>query len=494
MQHLFAQGVLVSLAAVSCQPYEPYTREEVFKGAFAKNFTRIFGEINPSTDWDFAVQQPARKEEVRTRTSTTVEEELDAITSENYFVVNAKLFNDIKNNIGTTEKTDRSFAFLVDEDTYFDIYPVYLTSTKTGLLQWVLQMYVGDTNLIVDTGTGNPGWPMGTNVKVRTKAGDPFSNFKEASICNEYGVKSKRIIRYAHHGEKQLMHFDLYITGSDTRYAAMGSQQSCLNYQMRIIDVPKPDIIGDNLETLFVACDAADMDVSYPLLWGNRYQSLVFMIVGRHLPEVLYVREDEQRQRWIDAYLSSKRYMIEDLGSASDFDFNDVVVDVEQSASTAIQIKQENRSGTSAKRTSISFGSSQVAAHATVRFLCGTRPFRLYVGNDSFGQVTDPTDQPQTRKQLLKQELNGEATLCKNPDHISGWEPNVQIPLSEWDPETNKVSIEVWPNGMNELTQGGWIAQFPSIGAVPFIMALPTSTPWSQEGVLFTAWQKYILQ
>lgn len=475
----------------SCQQYEPYTREQVFKGAYNRNFVRTFGAIDPTIDWDFSDQRPTEAANPKTRSSVT--EELDAITTNDYFYVDKSLFSSIKDQIQTTSKTDRSFAFQIEEGDCFDIYPVYLTSSYTGSLQWVFQMFVGNENKISFSDSNFPGWKMGENVGVRIKEGGSYMTFTDASKCQEYGLRSKRIIRFTNEGGKELMHFDLYLTSPNKNYAIKGSMQSCLNYQMRILDVPKPDNIGSNLETLFVACDAADMDVQYVLPLGRRYQSLVFMIVGPRIPKVLYVREDSLGKRWIDNCISGKRYMIEDLGSASDFDFNDVVVDVEKIEPTEVEITQNSITNAQAKLTKVSLGQSQPAeSHAIVRFLCGTRPFKLYVGDSDFGLVTDPTNQPQTKDQLLCKPLDYEPTYFQAPMEITGWNPDVRISVPDWDTDANKVSIEVWPNGMADVREGGWKADFPSTGDVPFMMALPTSTKWSSEGVLFTDWKQYL--
>lgn len=292
------------------------------------------------------------------------------------------------------------------------------------------------------------------------------------------------------------MHFALYISKYTTKnlFAIYKSLQSSLHYQMRILDVPKPACIGDNLKTLFVACDATDIDAPSPLPDGMRYQSLVFMIVGPSIPQVLYERIDNQGKRWVDHVTQGKRYMIEDLGSASDFDFNDIVVDVEEACPTPLVVTQKSKTSTNAKLTTAMLGETQAQeTHATIRYLCGTRPFRLSVGDYSFERVTDPTDRELTRKQLMGEATEEEASYYRGAEEIMGWEPNVQAFIPSWDPSSNRVSIEVWPNESTDVRQGGWRAQFPGMGEVPYIMALPTCTRWSEEGVLFSSWADYLL-
>lgn len=499
---MVAQGVLCVFMLASCQFYEPYSREQVFKGAYERNFVRTFGTIDPSTDWDFSDGiPPIRRDSSLTRTGGA-DYLADIVNADRYYEVNKQLFDAVISQIQTSTITDRSFAFLISENDCFDVFPVYLTSEITGQICWSLQMFVDNEEQIAHTyysGDDFLGWRMGVDVKVKTSPNGSYQSFSSSSTCRDYGVRSRSIVHYENSVDKKLMHFALMIPSYNAtigKYAIVNSMQSSLHYQMRILDVPKPAGIGDNLETLFVACEAADVDAPSSLSSGKRYQSLVFMIVGPHIPKVLYVRNDSEGKGWVDYVDSGKRYMIEDLGSSSDFDFNDIVVDVENATSTPINLQQEKRYNTQAKATTVNFGQTQASeTRATLRFLCGTRPFRLVVGGSSFGLVTDPTDQEQTQLQLKNLPLEREATYFRSPMQVEGWTPNTQLVIPDWDPSLNKVSIEVWPNGdvSGEHTEGGWKVQFPSAGEVPFMMALPTHTPWSAEGVRFTEWQKYVL-
>lgn len=481
----------------SCQQYEPFTLEEVFRGAYGRNFIHAYGDIDPSVDWDFTDETPLRRDSISTATRAGVDELAKIVDDKGYFTVDKNMTSVIISQLDN-QITDKSFAFLIGENDCFDVFPVYITPEYTGRVKWALQMYV-DNKGIIPVSQDSPGWGMEENVQAKYSANDIFQKFSKSRAYNGDGLRSKSIIRYENSGEKKLMHLSLVIANDNStdQLAYRGSMQSSLHYQMRILDAPKPSGIGNSLETLFVACEAVDVDansLSYNPL--KRYKSLVLMIVGPRIPKVLYVRNDEQGRGWVDESGSSKRYMIEDLGSSSDFDFNDIVVDVEDGGrSTPVLLEQIIKPGTSAKLTTVNFGEPQVsAAHATLRFLCGTRPFRLYVGDSSFGLVTDPTNQQQTCLQLLNQELEGEATYFGGSKGVVGWEPDTRIDVEGWTSTDNKVSVMVWPKGYvtDKNTTGGWTVQFPKVGEVPFMMALPTSTQWSAEGVRFTDWQRYV--
>ena len=486
-------GALCILLLTSCQPYEPYTREEVFKGAYARNFIRTFGAIDPDMSWDFTDGRLRGKRPVQTRAG---EDDLAALTDQDgWFYVDTDLYKQVTSRNKTTDITDKSFAFLIGENANFALFPVFLTSSYTGKINWSLQMLVDNQNVLSSSDTDYPGWKMGKNVEVRSKEGGSWGVFQTTSTCREFGLRAKPIIHYTNDGGKKLMHLALHISPDNLdieQYAIPESQQSSLHCQMRILDDPQLTGFENNLQTLFVACEAADIEGISPI--EKRYRSLVLMIVGPSIPQVIYLRKDNEGKEWIDYEGNAKRYMIEDLGSASDFDFNDVVVDVVQASSAQVLINQESHRGTNAKLTTAMLGETQAQeTHATIRYLCGTRPFRLSVGDYSFGRVTDPTDRELTRKQLMGEATEEEASYYRGAEEIMGWEPNVQAFIPSWDPTSNRVSIEVWPNESTDVRQGGWRAQFPGMGEVPYIMALPTCTRWSEEGVLFSSWADYLL-
>ncbi len=79
----------------------------------------------------------------------------------------------------------------------------------------------------------------------------------------------------------------------------------------------------------------------------NDLNDLVFLFVADELPTVA------------EANTVSKRYIIEDLGSIVDWDFNDVVVDL---------IQTQNPT------------TNEITQRAELKHLCGTTPFELYIG------------------------------------------------------------------------------------------------------------------
>lgn len=137
---------------------------------------------------------------------------------------------------------------------------------------------------------------------------------------------------------------------------------------------------------------------------------LVFLFASAKLPEVK------------DATTIKKRYIIEDLGSIVDWDFNDIVVDMEQ-------VKTNNGS---------------IQQKATLKHLCGTTPFELFVGETN------------NESNSVKLDFGGDGlnkVTMGGKDVIDGQvldqsvELNYEfyLPEAKWNPTTNNIWVKVYP-------------------------------------------------
>lgn len=483
---------------IACQLYEPFTEEEVFKGAYERNFVRQFGPINQSQDWDFS-NDPIPGHSVnnnQTRAGGWASQPFVPLV-DGYYVISPDLISKMSN-LGFTEQTDKSFALEMAANDSIEIFPLYQTSTNSSYLEWYLQIFVDDQN-ITSTEISPNGWKMSTGMQHKRSNTGRYENLA-LQDCSSFGMRVKPIIRYANlTGHSSLLYFNLYINGysipieTHKKLAPKGTQQSSLNRQMRIIDLLRPVNLDVRYDVMFVACEAANFDANNPYDKPMpRYQSLVFMIVGPRLPKVLQLQQGVDRP-YVNHTIASKRYMIEDLGSSSDFDFNDVVLDVEQFGQVPVLISQEPQpSCNNAIKTSISLGAcSEPQQTVSVRHLCGTRPFQFGVGDYESAVITDPTDEEQTLRQLSGLPVE-DVSYFGGSKPIEGWNPDQTIPITGWLPDANNITLKVWRSGQEQASEGGWRVQFPQVGAVPFIMALPASVSWSAEGVNFTGWQQFV--
>lgn len=181
---------------------------------------------------------------------------------------------------------------------------------------------------------------------------------------------------------------------------------------------------------------------------------VVFLIAAQNAPDI---REYKK-----------KRYMIEDLGSTYDFDFNDIVVDVTQKILTDVGTRTQT-----------------ITSTANLAHLCGTIPFQLQIGDTTLPKVDgnnaganegDPGYEP------AKDKDGG-----KYNDYINATVQN-------WNPETNNIKVTVWPNEAGVSTQdtdphtysnpngSGVTYTFPTDGCKnPYIIAVDQSVGWTRE-------------
>ena len=135
---------------------------------------------------------------------------------------------------------------------------------------------------------------------------------------------------------------------------------------------------------------------------------------------------------------ASKRYMIEDLGTTDDFDFNDLVIDVR------------------------AYGDKQ---WAIVRAMGGTLDFTVTIGNTSWSKSGSG---------------NNATTMYNTSGNIDyNAELAVIIDVTGWDPQTNNISVTV-KDKESGLPQ---VIPFPKKGEVPMIIAEHPARKWMNERV-----------
>ena len=137
-----------------------------------------------------------------------------------------------------------------------------------------------------------------------------------------------------------------------------------------------------------------------------------------------------------------KRYMIEDLGSKKDFDFNDIVVDVYQ----AIDGSQK----------------------AIIRAMGGTIDFTLKIGDTEWTKSVQGAAAGYQVETMYNTE---------NPQ----WDDNLaEFTVTGWKPGDNNITVSV-----NSVANEGVIISFPfsRTGEVPMIIAVDTCVDWQLEKV-----------
>lgn len=132
----------------------------------------------------------------------------------------------------------------------------------------------------------------------------------------------------------------------------------------------------------------------------------------------------------------AKRYFIEDLGSKDDFDFNDIVVDVEQDNAG----KQK----------------------AIIRAMGGTLDFTLTIGD----------------KKWTKSENGFNVGTMYNTQNSDLSKKLAEFDVTGWNPSSNNIYAEVKSNVNSNVIL---TIPFPKTGEAPMIIAVNTYVDWQDE-------------
>lgn len=224
----------------------------------------------------------------------------------------------------------------------------------------------------------------------------------------------------------------------------------------------------------------------------NDMNDLVFMFVSDNPPTST------------DASTVAKRYLVEDLGSIVDWDFNDIVVDMEQ---TTIPATPDDPSSESVTQT------------ATLKHLCGTTPFEVFVGELSNRENSVKLDFRGEGITILEKQ-DGSQTVSAIDGRVMDKEDELNLTFTlpnnspvKWNPDLNNIWVRVYqeveyPKGYVDPSYGGgagphsstthqgvidgvvtaWFdygafvdVAFPATGKVPRIIAVETDHMWTEE-------------
>lgn len=206
------------------------------------------------------------------------------------------------------------------------------------------------------------------------------------------------------------------------------------------------------------------------------YNDVVFLMLGKTIP--------------VPMKYIAKRYMVEDLGTTDDLDFNDVVVDIEQQAYLTID---RNASG---KLVYVEDTSRTPLTKATVRAMGGTLDFEFGFTKEEGGKKVFKS---MFRKGNLL-DLNYAVMYNTAENNIDESEIYFEGPTTLWEPANNNVAFKVYKDvddvsgtlnlGTNDRNivydndnerVSSYTLTFPSPGDTPYIMAFPLTKKWKYE-------------
>jgi hypothetical protein len=151
--------------------------------------------------------------------------------------------------------------------------------------------------------------------------------------------------------------------------------------------------------------------------------------------------------------------MIEDLGATDDFDFNDVVVDVESYITETHKVTREN----GVIKTDEIISTESAPSKAIIRAMGGTIDFELTIGNTKWVKSENGFDVKTMYNTQGKVDYDKELAVFE----VEGWDYN-----------TNNIGIKV-------MGKDGQLfnIKFPKTGEIPMIIAVDPTQEWMGERV-----------
>ena len=241
---------------------------------------------------------------------------------------------------------------------------------------------------------------------------------------------------------------------------------------MALYNDTKPSFVGAN-ETFKII--GMEVNPEYNVIGqddGSRdFCDIMFVLKGEKIPEILELE---------DGYDSNieKRYLMEDLGSTFDFDFNDIVLDMTHSFHTDIHYTQATDSQNNPVyedgqpvMQADGITVSDPKQTAKISHLCGTIPFSVYI--DDY--------------QLGGKEFQGKGGGVIGSD---GFTPTTEAELSEytfdltaegnpWNYLTNNIKLTAKSLTNDNMYYNDIV--FPKAGEAPMIIAVPITQSWTAE-------------
>jgi len=466
-------GIIVCGTLVGCQETEfTNVQEASYHHDYETSFVKNFGSVAPNQSWDLSTYgQLKAMREANTRATGWK----SVASDDGYYYVQSATLSWIDDNLperGNNSSLVKTFVLDAEKGQKFELVPLY-----QGQCEPIWDLYISING--VDTKLWSKGEIEILNNGVYSEVGTAKGN----STIRATNVRSKPIVvEFTEDAEN--VYFYLKVT-NNTQFAAYGTIRSSISTPAQIgllSGLETPTNIPSGYTSMVLACEDCDQSSSSSDPGADSdYNEVVFLFTGLDVPEIIY--SDEVVEKTV-----AKRYLIEDLGSTYDFDFNDIVVDVNYTSKHKYIISTQD--GVEVDRTEVVVeGEYPVESQtATVTYLCGTMPNQVKVGDTYFGQVTDPTNETQSKEQLAQEVdesyIYGNGSVW-NQSTTPGIYPSVTKEITGWDPDTNNITAYIWkiasPAANPASTEGVWTSEFPGLGEIPYIIAVDQNVEWMPE-------------
>ena len=445
-------GLMATLASCVKDP-SVSSYEDVQKESYASSFVAKYGQISSTQSWDFA----SGEQRLATRGFSTINIEIldkgvdfgDVSNLElehhtfsktvwNFDIIlsgitkNAALFDAININLPEKKKWVGKNAALVAPANTFYIYPLL----SGGGNRYDLMVKVGDEEPVC----------------VFKKDYTNFQTVNGMKKLNGETVNMRGVKIEAPVGTPVEIYLDNMIDVDNKKLPTVGTTNGHAVY----IDIPEDvkleldDIeLADNHVAKYIGIEDAISGSD------NDFNDLVLAVVGNpDVPQEKIITEDQYEVKTSRA----KRYMIEDLGAIGDFDFNDVVVDVEEYTIYTHKVTSENGVKTSDEIIS----TTTAPTKAFIRALGGTIDFELTIGDTKWVKSQDFD---------ITKMYNTQGTI----DYDNAL---AEFEVTGWNYDNNNITFRA--NGKDGRL---YSVSFPKVGEAPMMIAVEPATKWMDERV-----------
>ena len=421
------------------------------KSEYATNFEKKYGPIDPNQNWDLATMHPISSlpstSYAGTRAGTRGEgdSEVTPVSVSEPTIASMDIEKAVLDWMHTELKAGSNNSkkgkpfYLKTQQQSFTIVPIY---QGVASYYWELWMNVGGVNVPVWSKYKDITYyasSTSTTPETLTDQGVPDGAFKVHAPTYTYTATADKALYFFlkvwKKDEKGKDTPDMIVTSLDKKMLALEGAK-------------RPEGVPADNDVTIIGCeDGTD----------NDYEDLVFLVYGKPTPPIVPTDEIEITE--------TKRYMMEDLGTTDDFDFNDVVVDVENVYTQKIHLKQIANGGWDEDYREDPVFKGQ---RAIVRAAGGIYNFTLTIGNKTWSKSDDLT-----ADQMYNTGWGG-STI-----HRSGRESELaKFDVTGWNPDKNNISVTVVGKGPND---GVKTITFPKQGEAPLMIAVDKDVNWMTE-------------
>ncbi|MBQ7425816.1 MAG: DUF4114 domain-containing protein [Prevotella sp.] len=429
--------ILIGMAAILCAAcsskdlYDEAKVEELAKSSYAENFSKKYPHVDLNQSWDYSHKNPSFSLPFVSSAASTRGENPSVTKTDEYTVDQATLTwmkNKLKDGINNSA-LGKPFYMSVPNNS-FTIVPIYQGQASS----------VWELHAVID-GVDYKVWEKGQDVWLKTKENEDWKDVKSVSNqelykCTENAITVKANgYQFDNFPVGKQMYFYLRITNvTNSKYNyTLNAELSSLAHQMLALqDCPRPANIPEDHEVMIIGCEDIPVQDS-----DKDFNDVVFLVYAKpHVPQPIIIEDGDPIVK-----KETVRYMIEDLGSTDDFDFNDIVVDVSDVwTSTPTYVN-----GVLDKWTD-----SEHRQEATIRHLGGTLPFILKIGD------------------------------TERPEHagVMGSDPDETFAVSGWNKDTHNIVVKVRQEKNSTVYNE---IKFPKAGTAPMIIAVDPTQTWMSE-------------